>query len=252
MGDDVPDSIVDQSGEEYVDNEDPAKHWLTKAEFESLTSSDKYQRALDNWKRRRKTNWEIGREYERYVGYLYETEGYRVDYTGAVEGFADMGRDIVARKTNELLVIQCKYWSSEKVIREKHVFQLFGTSLEYAYRLGLLAKQNQPSLFTNPIETIGVRPMLYTSTVLSDEARQAASTLGVLFFENAKISEYPVIKCNIAQRDGAKIYHMPFDQQYDRTKINADRGECFAYTVMQAERMGFRRAWRWRPEGTAG
>jgi len=49
-------------------------------------------------------------------------------------------------------------------------------------------------------------------------------------------------------RDGAKIYHLPFDQQYDRTKIISDKGEKYVYTVAEAEKAGFRRAWRWHPE----
>jgi hypothetical protein len=59
-----------------------------------------------------------------------------------------------------------------------------------------------------------------------------------------------LVKCNISLRDGEKIYHLPFDQQYDRTKIKADRGEKYVYTVAEAERTGFRRAWKWRPEHT--
>jgi hypothetical protein len=49
-------------------------------------------------------------------------------------------------------------------------------------------------------------------------------------------------------RDGEKIYHLPFDQQYDRTKIRPGTGEKYAYTVAEAENDGFRRAWKWRPD----
>jgi hypothetical protein len=41
-------------------------------------------------------------------------------------------------------------------------------------------------------------------------------------------------------------YHLPFDQQYDRTIVHADRGEFYAQTIAEAEKKGFRRAWRWR------
>src|SRR3954454_23378596 len=34
----------------------------------------------------------------RYVGYVYETQGYDVEFTGAIEGFEDMGRDLIARR----------------------------------------------------------------------------------------------------------------------------------------------------------
>jgi hypothetical protein len=77
-------------------------------------------------------------------------------------------------------------------------------------------------------------------------AKDVAKKLGVEFNELAKISDYPLIKCNVSMRDGEKIYHLPFDQQYDRVKILRSP-EKYAYTVSEAEQAGFRRAWRWRP-----
>ena len=43
-----------------------------------------------------------------------------------------------------------------------------------------------------------------------------------------------------------KIYHLPFDQQYDRIAIDAGKGECYTATVKEAEKLGFRRAFRHR------
>lgn len=54
-------------------------------------------------------------------------------------------------------------------------------------------------------------------------------------------SEFPRIKCNI--NGASKIYHLPFDQQYDRTEIK-NAGEFYAWTVKEAESKGFRRAMR--------
>jgi hypothetical protein len=248
VGDDVPDDVVDVSGLSNDENEDPVTRWLTPAEYERLPTVEKYQRALDNWMRSAKSRWEVGRMYERYIGYVYETQGYDVAYTGAVEGFEDMGRDIIAQRGAELLVIQCKYWSAATVIREKHVFQLIGTSIEYGFRLGKLHAAPQLSLFRTAIEEVGIVPVLYTSTTLSTEAKEAAAKLDVRLYESVPIAPYPMIKCNVAQRDGEKIYHLPFDQQYDRVKIEADRGERFVYRISEAENAGFRRAWRWRPQ----
>ena len=247
VGDDVPDSAVDVSGSEQDGSEDPARGWLTEAEFARLPTAEKYQKALENWKRRKKSNWEIGRDYERYVGYLYETQGYEVQFTGAIDGFADMGRDVIARRGDELAIIQCKYWSAQKEIHEKHIFQLFGSSLEYAFRFNGLKGDNRKSLFGDSSSKIGVKPILYTSTKLSNVAKEVAKKLDVEFFEQAKISEYPVVKCNVSLRDGEKIYHLPFDQQYDRVQIR--RGsEKYVYSVAEAEQAGFRRALRWRPK----
>ena len=56
---------------------------------------------------------------------------------------------------------------------------------------------------------------------------------------------YPCIKCNISRTTNEKIYHLPFDQQYDKTIVELDRNEKYLRTVYEAEMQGFRRAWRW-------
>ncbi|MBQ1434854.1 MAG: hypothetical protein IIZ19_03045, partial [Clostridia bacterium] len=65
--------------------------------------------------------------------------------------------------------------------------------------------------------------------------------------ESLELGEYPCIKCNIGRDEygyETKIYHLPFDQQYDATKITK-RGEFYAMTVAEAESKGFRRAFKW-------
>lgn len=57
---------------------------------------------------------------------------------------------------------------------------------------------------------------------------------------------YPCIKCNISKVDGERIYHLPFDQQYNHTKIEPKTGELYVATVKEAELNRFRRAWRWK------
>lgn len=147
IGDDVPDEAVDLSGSKAEPTDDPVKRWLNDAEFQKLSTSQKNQLALDRWKSSRKSLWEIGRDYERFIGYNYETLGYDVIFTGAIHGFEDMGRDLIARRDSELRIIQCKYWSQQKIIHEKHIFQLFGSTLEYAFRLGHFDKLKQLSIF---------------------------------------------------------------------------------------------------------
>ncbi|HET6202929.1 MAG TPA: hypothetical protein VFI25_09025 [Planctomycetota bacterium] len=56
----------------------------------------------------------------------------------------------------------------------------------------------------------------------------------------------PMVKCNVNGSTKERIYHLPFDQQYDRTAIGTIPGECYVATVREAERLGFRRAWRFR------
>lgn len=198
---------------------------------QTLPSTEKYQRALDRYLNRKKSDWDIGIEYERYIGYIYETHGYKVTYNGALKGLDDMGCDLFLEKENVTYVVQCKRWSSEKVIHEKHIFQLYGAT-------EVKRIQDPGTIY---------RAVFYTTTKVSDLARECAKRLGILVLENKPYQEnYPKIKCNINQQTGEKIYHLPMDQQYDRVQIANKPGAMYVHTVKEAEQLGFRRAHRWR------
>ena len=113
---DLDDDPVDSNTEkqffntEYDNKEDAAGYWLTKDEYSALSNQEKYQLALERYCNRNKTNSEIGREFERYIGYLYELKGYDVEYRGIIDGFDDRGRDLICTKDGKTLVVQCKYW----------------------------------------------------------------------------------------------------------------------------------------------
>jgi hypothetical protein len=217
-------------GSQDAGPEDPAFRWLSKDEWQALPSAQRNQLALDRYVRSRKTNWQIGRDYERYVGYLREKEGCSVTYHGIIKGFEDLGRDLIAERGNEIEVIQCKCWSRAKVIHEKHVFQLFGTMV--AHRI----EQRDRT----------VRGTFVTSTRLSDRALAFARELDIAVEQELPLADYPRIKCNVARGSGERIYHLPFDRAYDATVIEPERGESYAATVAEAEAAGFRRAFRWR------
>ncbi len=204
------------------------KKWLSPQEYQSLPSAERLQLALERYTKRQKTNWQIGIEYERYVGYCYERKGYKVRYFGATEGLEDMGRDLIVTQGKKLFVIQCKRWSTEKTIHEKHIFQLYGTTI--------LQKLENPDK--------RVSGLFITTTTLSELAKSCADYLHITVVENYPLREYPLIKCNIS-KNGEKIYHLPFDQQYDRVMVEPDDGDCYASTVQEAESKGFRHAWRW-------
>ena len=210
---------------------DPAARFLSKEEYAALSDGERNQRALDRYLKSRKTPWQLGRDYERYVGYLREQEGFAVTYHGIAKGLEDLGRDVLAQRDGALEVIQCKRWAQAKTIHEKHVFQLFGTVT--------LARIENPAL-----EVTGT---FTTTTKLSRTAREVAEYLEIKVEEDFPLSDYPRIKCNIGRRDeGRRIYHLPFDQQYDTTVIEPERGERYVSTVPEAEADGFRRAWRWK------
>nr|DAT31377.1 MAG TPA: Restriction endonuclease [Caudoviricetes sp.] len=207
---------------------DKLKSWLSPEEYAKLSTTEKYQLALDRYQKRKKSDWDIGIEYERYVGYLYESKGYKVKYNGALMGLEDMGRDLLVEKGDETLVIQCKRWAKSKTIHEKHIFQLYGSLIVASIK--------------DPKRTY--KGIFITSTTLSSLAKKCADSLKIKVKENFDFDSYPLIKCNLS-KTGEKIYHLPFDQQYDRVDISPSKGEFYAYTIEEAEAKGFRRAFRW-------
>lgn len=219
--------------EDYTEEEkqDPSIKYLTKEEYRKLPTVVRNQKALDRFWERPKSKWLIGRLYERYIGYLYEEMGYAVDYVGIFKGYEDLGRDLICTKDNEIIVIQCKNWASFKTIYEKHIFQFFGTVFQF--------KDNH--------RDSKIRGIFYTTTILSDLAKRFASELNIEIKENYYFDQgYPCIKCNVSKKDGEKIYHLPFDQQYDKIKIEKQLGEFYCKTVEEAENKKFRRAFRWK------
>lgn len=235
---------------EDENNEDRVKNYLTPEEYKSLPSVERNQMALDRYlKNRYKSKWAIGRDYEMYVGYSYEQEGYSIEYKGIIDGFEDLGRDVIAKKNDEVCIIQCKRWAQHKVIHEKHIFQLFGTTMEYWVKnFRDYKKQKSFEEFAKFLTENKLRPIFFTSTSLSDKAKEMANALSVEIIENEPLGEFPRIKCNINNDEygQTKIYHLPMDQQYDRTIIGNRAGEFYAFTVKEAEDAGFRRAFRHR------
>src|SRR3989344_839667 len=241
---------VDGDAEEG-ENEDRVRDYLTSEEYRSLPSVERNQKALDRYlKNRNKSKWAIGRDYEMYVGYLFSQKGYGIHYKGIIDGFEDLGRDLIATKGSEVCIIQCKHWAQYKEIHEKHVFQLFGTTMEYWVRyFGGEKKQKSFEAFSHLLNEHRLRPIFFTSTRLSEKAKEMAQALSVEVVENEPLGEFPRIKCNINVGETGlktKIYHLPMDQQYDRTIIGNQEGEFYAYTVKEAEDAGFRRAFKHR------
>lgn len=218
--------------EEWTEEEkaDPVSFFVHKDEYRKLSETERNQLALERYWKRPHSNWHVGIMYERYVGYLYEKRGYQVNYQGAKEGKKDLGRDLIATKGNEIVVIQCKNWSKFKNIFENAIFQFFGTVFQYKH-------SNKGK------KVVGA---FYTTTSLSDIARNFAEELHIKLEENFKMDKsYPCIKCNISGSAKMRIYHLPFDQQYDNVVIEPHKGEFYCATTVEAEKMGFRRAWRW-------
>lgn len=185
------------------------------------------QRELDQYLQRNFSTEEIGKLYERYIGYLYETDGYDVIYHGALNGFADLGRDLIAGCVDEVHVIQAKCWSKNKTIQEKDIFQLFGTMTHFKLTAEKRGRRT--------------KAVFFTTAKYSGVAQDAAKVLGVELRTEYLNRSYPMIKCSVS-KDGAKLYYLPFDSNYDTVKIDLHREEHFVSTVKDAVSKGFRRA----------
>lgn len=225
--------LVDYKGYgEFTETRDRVQDWLSPDEYRRLNENERNQLALDRYKNRHKSNWEIGMEYELYIGYVLRKDGFIIKQFGIENGLNDLGRDILAEKAHldgsrSIYIVQCKNWSKNKQLHENVVCQLFGTTLEYQIR-------HQHYINTT------IKPLLVTTTELSETAKEFAKRLGVLC-KIVPMGEYPMIKCNI----DSMIYHLPFDQQYYTTKIIEGKGEKYVWTVKEAVNMGYRRAMKW-------
>lgn len=209
---------------------DRRANYLSKDEWNNLSDTERSQLALERYNARPKSNWTIGVEYEMYIEYWFrEKKKCKTIPHGSLNGLADLGRDIIAEEdkdgTHITYIIQCKRYSANKQIHENTICQLYGTAIEY--------ELSHKDLFGIII------PILYSTTDLSPMAAKFAERLGVKTYKTP-MREYPQIKCNIG-KDGEKIYHLPFDQQYYKVKIDK-AGEFYAWTVKEAEDAGFRRA----------
>jgi len=222
------------------DKTDRVRKFLTAAEYERLDETSRNQLALDKYISRNHSQQEIGRLYERYLGYLWESRGWEVQFIGLVDGFEDLGRDLICKKENAVEIIQAKNWASHKTIHEKHLYQLYATKTHYCLSKNLNREQEQ-----------NVKAVFATTTDLSDMAKEVAEYLKISVQQIPLKKDYPMIKCNINPTNKTKIYHLPFDQQYDKIKVGDQQGECYLQTVAEAEKKGFRRAFRWRSRGQA-
>lgn len=216
-----------------IPDHDPTMDFLSIEEWQRLSENEKNQLALDRYIKSRKTNWQIGRDYELSVAYEYMQKGYQVDTFGSYMGLEDLGRDLIVKKAGLTLIIQCKYWSKQKQIHEKHIYQLYGTAVGYSIE--------------NDIPVNSLRPIFVTNTALSPMAKEVSEYLGVKFVEHHEMTDFPRIKCNIGKDEFGcitRIFHLPMDMQYDSTKI-INPGEFYAFTVDEAVKAGFRRAYKW-------
>lgn len=166
---------------------------------------------------------ELGLQYERYIGYLFEREGKEVIYHGALKGFDDLGRDLIIKDKDNICIVQAKCWAKYKYISENHIFQLYGSTEHFK-------KTNSKS------SNMKITPIFYTSAKYSDMARDVAKILGVRLISKSLERTYPMVKC-ITRGDNDKIYFIPTDPMYDN--ILMTKNDYFVHTVEEAVKHGF-------------
>lgn len=178
------------------------------------------------------SNEELGKRYERFIGYKYEAMGYRVDFHGIKMGLDDGGIDLIAKAKSHTVIVQCKRRGQNSQIHENTVNQLVGTLSTYRK--------------ANP--NVNVECVLYTQNDNLDESARKTVKLHseelthmVEPYPYDAGKEYPLVKCNIGI-NGEKIYHLPSDAMYDRIKIEYKKNELYVFTEQEAETLGFRRS----------
>lgn len=185
------------------------------------------QKQLDNYRSKKDlSRWELGIRYERYIGYLYENADFYVVFHGAINGYKDMGIDLIVQRENQITIIQAKHWA-RNIINEKDVLKLYG-SLSYYIR-------------SNNFESNKINAALISSSTFSERSKHVANVLGIDLISEKYDPDYPMIKCNVSQ-NGERIYHLPCDPYYDKVAITWHKDDCYVQTVKEAVELGFRRA----------
>lgn len=120
-------------------------------------------------------NRQKGREYEEFVGGYFKLDGYEVDLNGIKKGVKDKGIDIVCKKDNELILIQCKNWSANTKYKINHekLKAFVGACTEYV---------NEHKLFDRNIKL-----KFITSNYILDESAKK-------YLEESRTLKYQVLQ----------------------------------------------------------
>jgi len=97
-----------------------------------------------------------GMDYEFYVGDHFENQGYIVTYHGIKNGKKDKGIDLIAKKGNEVIFIQCKNWKKDgRKININHIKAFLADTYNYIEDNPMYKNYNIKRIYTisNPILT---------------------------------------------------------------------------------------------------
>ena len=137
-------------------------------------------------------------------------------------------------------------------LREKQLNRLYGTFVAYKIarsmeitieELSNILEAQVKRISQGRLDLYRISPV-FSPIPFSPTALAFAKLLNIECLQKP-LGDYPMIKCNVSACTGEKIYHLLFDQQYDKCVITPSEGEFYASTVQEAEKAGFRRAIRW-------
>ncbi len=78
---------------------DPLRLFVSESEWAVMSELERNQLALDRYLEYRQRNaWAAGIQYERYIGFSYEKQGFNVFYQGALKGVSDLANRLGMQK----------------------------------------------------------------------------------------------------------------------------------------------------------
>jgi restriction system protein len=119
----------------YIGKKNPElKYFFMDGESQFLASGgasmeNPFKSSLNN----RKKNMNYGNSYEKYIASKYEENDYLVELNGINKNINDGGIDLIAKKDDSLILVQCKNWSmsNKYKINQKDLRAFIGDSFIY-------------------------------------------------------------------------------------------------------------------------
>lgn len=195
--------------------------------------------------RRNLSKREAGDRYERYLGYLYERAGWRVEYYGLTEGVANANRgiDLICEKDGTVHFVQTKYWS-DGVVAKTNVNNVIDRTVK-----------NMQSIVEKRAIGAKVQAVLAARPKLSAQVARYAQEQGVLLLDDLPLQPYPLVKCHTGRR-GSKKYFLPYLadknpakygeihqgawEPYDLVRMDWGSGDVYVHTIEEAEALGYK------------
>lgn len=195
--------------------------------------------------RRNLSKREAGDRYERYLGYLYERAGWRVEYYGLTEGVANSNRgiDLICEKDGITHFVQTKYWS-DGVAAKTNVNNVIDRLVK-----------NMQSIIDKRVIRGDVHAVLAAKPKLSGQAAAYAQQQSVLLLDDLALQPYPLVKCHTGKR-GSKKYFLPYLadknpakyeeirqgawEPYDLVRMDTTNGDVYVHTIEEAETLGYK------------